>query len=222
MKPLFTIEELKNAKPNDRLPCQCYYCNKTFYAVPKEIRKAINNHKSVKIKYCCVFCARRDKSTKIDVVCLNCNTTFKKYPKNIKRRPNNFCTRSCAATYNNKHKTFCIKRSKIECYIEERLHLLYPTLNIEYNKNQIINSELDIYIPSMNLAFEINGIFHYKPIYGENKLKLTQLNDQKKIDACIKKRISLIVIDISSINHFNRKVGDPVVNYIIKIIEENK
>jgi hypothetical protein len=74
----------------------------------------------------------------------------------------------------------------------------------------------------MNLAFEINGIFHYKPIYGENKLKLTQLNDQKKIDACIKKRISLIVIDISSINHFNRKVGDPVVNYIIKIIEENK
>ena len=35
---------------------------------------------------------------------------------------------------------------------------------------EAINSELDVYVPSLNLAFELNGIFHYEPIYGEKKL----------------------------------------------------
>jgi len=50
--------------------------------------------------------------------------------------------------------------------------MLYPDLVIHFNKKDAINSELDIYIPSLKLAFELNGIFHYEPIFGkENFLK---------------------------------------------------
>ena len=77
---------------------------------------------------------------------------------------------SCAATYNNKNKTHGTRRSKLECFIEKKLSELYPDLTIHYNQKDTINSELDIYIPSFKLAFELNGIFHYEPIYGEEKL----------------------------------------------------
>lgn len=37
------------------------------------------------------------------VECKNCKIEFNKSPSQIKRGSNNFCSRSCAATYNNKH-----------------------------------------------------------------------------------------------------------------------
>jgi hypothetical protein len=36
------------------------------------------------------------------VNCKNCNEEFDKKPSEIKKTKNNFCTRNCAATYNNK------------------------------------------------------------------------------------------------------------------------
>jgi hypothetical protein len=62
-------------------------------------------------------------------------------------------------------------RSKLEIYLEQELIKLYSTLEIHFCRSDTIGSELDIYIPSLKLAFEINGIFHYKPIFGEDKLK---------------------------------------------------
>ena len=83
---------------------------------------------------------------------------------------NNFCSRSCSATFNNKNKTYGTRRSKLEVFLEKELIKLYPDLLFHFNRKDTINSELDIYIPSLKLAFELNGIFHYEPIYGDNKL----------------------------------------------------
>ena len=61
---------------------------------------------------------------------------------------------------------------------------------------------MDIYIPSLKLAIEFNGIFHYEPIYGDNKLKRIKTNDTRKFQACIENKIELCIIDVSSFGYF--------------------
>ena len=101
-----------------------------------------------------------------DVTCKNCNKIFKKYLKEIKRYSNNFCSKSCSAIYNNKHKTTGFRVSKLEIYLQENL----KGYNFDFNNRSIYDGlKLDIYIDKLKLAFEINGIVHYKPIYGKEK-----------------------------------------------------
>ena len=82
------------------------------------------------------------------------------------------------------------------------MSIQYPNLEIHYNRKDAINSELDIYIPELELAFELNGIFHYEPIYGAEKLQQIQNNDDRKFQACLEKGISLCIIDTSSLKYF--------------------
>ena len=73
---------------------------------------------------------------------------------------------------------------------------------------------MDIFIPSINLAFELNGVFHYKPIYGEEKLKKIQKKDMDKIQACKLYGIDLMEINVSGMKHFKEKDA----NIILQII----
>lgn len=40
-------------------------------------------------------------------------------------------------------------------------------LDFKFNDRETIGLKLDIYIPSLKLAFEINGVFHRKNIFGK-------------------------------------------------------
>jgi len=103
------------------------------------------------------------------VICLQCGTEFKKCVGEIKKTKNHFCCSSHAATYNNTHRKTGYRRSKLEVWAEGRLKELYPQLTIICNEKAAINSELDIFLPDLQLAFELNGIFHYEPIHGDKK-----------------------------------------------------
>ena len=129
-----------------------------------------------------------------------------------------FCSRSCAAIYNNTHKTKGTRRSKLEQYIEQYLTSKYPDLVISYNKKDTIGSELDIYIPFLSLAFELNGIFHYEPIFGSDKLDQIKLNDSKKFKACLDAKIDLCIIDTSSLKYFKEANAKKFLNIIDEII----
>ena len=125
---------------------------------------------------------RSDNYTKV-VNCKNCNIEIVKHLSDIKSKSgNSFCSRSCSATYNNKNKKFGTRRSKLENWIENELKKKYD-FKIIFNGKEAVNSELDIYIPSLKLAFELNGIFHYEPIYGEDKLNKVKNNDGRKYQA---------------------------------------
>ena len=114
MKPLFTNEELSKGTNLTKLPCECYQCGNTFYKEKKSIVTYLNDNPKHSIKYCSSKCRSLDKTTKQLINCTNCNNEFLKLPNQIKKSKsgNHFCSRSCAATHNNKNKTHGTRRSK--------------------------------------------------------------------------------------------------------------
>ena len=173
-----------------------------------------------KNSYCSKLCQNKGQETKKEVTCLNCKSLFLKWVNQIKRLSNHFCSSSCSATYNNKHKKYGIRRSKLEVWLENQLTNLYLDLKFCFNQKDTINSELDIYIPSLKLAFELNGIFHYEPIYGQEKLDKIQNNDHCKFQACSEAGISLCIIDTSQQKYFKPATSQKYLDIIIGIIDD--
>ena len=223
MKPLYTKSQFNNAKSTDKLPCECYVCKNTFFVRKNLIKFYLSgNDKFDSNKSCSKTCFSVVRNKKQLVNCKNCKTKFLKTSAEIKKSNNHFCSSSCSATYSNTHKTHGTRRSKLEIYLEQQLIYLYPNLEIHFNKKDAINSELDIYIPSLRLAFELNGIYHYEPIHGSDKLGKVQSNDQRKFQACAEQSISLCIIDISKQKYFKESTSQEFLNIIIDIITINQ
>lgn len=223
MKPLYTPDEFKNAKSRDKLPFECEYCRSTFYNAKNEIQKSIkrkneNNPRRNNLKYCSAKCSSISHCSGKEIHCTNCDKVVYKQARVLRKTKHHFCSSSCAASYNNRHKTTGYRRSKLEIWMENQLSEKYPTLLIYYNKTQTIGSELDVYIPSLKLAFEFNGIFHYEEIYGT--LKQIQNNDNQKYQKCIKNGISLCVIDVSHQKHFTPKSSQRFLDIVASIIDK--
>lgn len=102
--------------------------------------------------------------------------------------------------------------------MQQQLKLLYPRLRFHFNRTDAIDAELDVYIPRLRLAFELNGIFHYEPVYGPDKLRRTQHNDCRKRQACNERGITLCVIDVSEQKYFKEKTALPFLATICNII----
>ena len=121
--------------------------------------------------------------------------------KNCKKQTSNkkFCSQKCRLEYKFKHGRK--NRSKLEKYISKRIKEEFYLLKVKNNDRQILeeNLELDIYIPNLNIAFEIQGQMHYKFIKYfhhtyDNFIK-QQLRDRRKKILCYKKNIILIYIE---------------------------
>lgn len=221
MKPLFNIENIK-ITPNDKLCFECYYCRKTFLARRSQINQALNISKNNKnaIKYCSNNCHKNDTKIKIvDVECKQCKTILQRPLYIVSRGKNLFCSRSCSATFNNTHKKTGTRRSKLEIWLESQLNSKYPNLDILYCNKTAINSELDIYIPSLSLAFELNGIYHYEPIHGSDKLNQIQNNDYRKFQACLEQAIELCIIDTSKLKYVKERNCQQFFTIISSIID---
>lgn len=215
----FTQLEFNSAKSKDLLKLECEHCHVDFYCQHKTVKYALlNSSHNNRCKYCSPNCTQlASKVNRVTVNCLQCKSVFTRKPSEI--NINNFCSQSCAASYNNKHKTHGTKVSKLETWLQEQLTILYPNLEIYYNRKDIINSELDIYIPSLKLAFELNGIFHYEPIFGIDKLIKIQNNDISKSKACFDNQIDLCIIDTSAQKYITPKTSMKYLNIIISILD---
>lgn len=178
---------------------ECDRCHKRF---TRSISKYNQDVKKGWRQFCSQECQWLARNQRKRVICACCSSPFTKEAVQIKKTKNNFCSQSCSARYSNQNKTKGNRRSKIEIWIESQLSLLYPTLEVHYNHKDAINAELDIYIPSLSLAIELNGILHYEPIYGKDKLLQIQENDKKKAKTCLKKGIELNSINTSDFTYF--------------------
>lgn len=58
----------------------------------------------------------------------------------------------------------------------------FPALDIRLNDRALLPDglEIDIHIPALRLAIELNGPMHFKPMWGADKLAAIQRNDQRK------------------------------------------
>jgi hypothetical protein len=224
MKPLYSKQDLEEATSTQPLPCECYICGKVFTKPKNEILDFLSvGRKRRAIAYCSRKCAGAGKITMINILCTNCKKPIKKHPCDIQKskRGNMFCTQSCAAIWNNAHKTSGTKVSKLEVWLHDKLPELYPQLEFHFNRKDAINGELDIYVPSLKLAFELNGIFHYEPIYGANQLARIQSNDCRKFQACIERGIEFCTIDISTIKNFKPHKAEKCLAIISSVININ-
>lgn len=195
---------------------ECKQCGKIFKIAPFQLQ---TSRYKVKKHYCSKICQSQSQIKSKLVNCKHCGKEFFKRLGQIKKTKNHFCNHSCSATYHNTHKNYGSRRSKLEIYLQEKLMLKYPNTQILYNDKSTINSELDIFIPSLFLAFELNGIFHYEPIYGEKKLQQIKNNDSRKFQACLQKNIELCIIDTSELKYFKKDKADKFLKIIENIIE---
>jgi len=150
--------------------------------------------------------------------CPICNALIKRGPAvvNKSKSGNQFCSRSCAATYNNRQRRKS-HRSKIEIKFFDMLKSKFPNLDIIPNDKTMLDGlEVDIAIPSLHLAIEWNGIIHFKPIYGQEKLFATQQRDAEKLKLATNKNINLIVI---SDHVSNQQIVDESFNQICTLIK---
>lgn len=228
---LFCQEEIINKKKN--LFCSKECCDNSKKRIIKLICpecSASFERRSRKIcgtPFCCVSCSAkyRNKQRKLknltQVPCDHCGKLLIRTPWYLKTHKHHFCNYTCSAIYRNAHKTKGYRRSKLEVWLEQKLIETFPTLDFKFNEKLAIKSELDIYIPSLSLAFELNGIFHYEPIYGDKTLNQVQNNDKRKFQACGEAKISLCLIDISRQKYFKESSSQEFLDIVVKIINEN-
>ena len=87
-------------------------------------------------------------------------------------------------------------RSQAESIIIDLLRFHFKKLKVVPNDKTAIGKELDIFLPEINAAIEVDGPTHYDPIFGEEKLKKIQERDEIKNKLCDEKGILLIRIKL--------------------------
>jgi hypothetical protein len=192
----------------------CINCNKVIKRYPSDLNSTG--------KYWCSVNCRYPNNKHQTVNCFKCNKEFLKRNSECLRLPSHFCSRSCSASYNNTHKKYGTRRSKLEIYLEEEIRKNYPNLELICNQKSVIESELDFYFPELRFAIELNGITHYEPIYGEYKFEKIKNNDKRKVVACYEKDIELAIIDSSSCSYLNDSAKNKFKNLVFELIEKVK
>lgn len=204
----------------------CKNCNKPIERRNGELKKVKNSfccsscaakfnnrlkkkEKPVKIKREEIVAILKTPKIKIRCLCFceQCGKEILKTKRDLTRKIKNglsFCSRSCRMTHQNlntKNKYSC-RRSKAEEYLCQLISVDFKDMEILKNDRTILPSklELDIYIPSLKLAIELNGPTHYLPIFGESKLNRTVRNDERKNLEMIDLEINALTIDISHLN----------------------
>ena len=132
-----------------------------------------------------------------------------------------FCGNSCAAKYNNANVPRDGRRSQLEAYIEAKIQTAYPELELITNDRLLLGLEMDLYLPELGLAIEINGICHTKAIYGENTYAATQRNDLEKARRCEDLGIDLVVIDTSGQAAFSEASSAEYLTMVFNAIESH-
>lgn len=218
MIPAYTAEEYNRAKSRGKLPLLCKQCGETFLQTKQQIQNATRDSQTTTRDFCSNACKYQAQIKQVEVRCLQCGTIFIKMGSQVQKSSHHFCKQSCAATYSNAHKTRGTRRSKLEMWLEEHLKLAHPTWDFHFNRTDAVDAELDIFIPHLRLAFELNGIFHYEPIYGADKLERVHKNDRRKFLACAEAGIELCILDSSKMTYFKPSAAEPFLQIIEGVI----
>lgn len=208
-KDCFLVSIRNNAS---RMEVDCETCGVNFTRIKSECKEG-------KSHYCSNECRPRTSGLQTHQ-CKTCGSEVKRYASLIPKNGNVFCNNSCAGIWKNKNRDVKgTTRSKLEKWLEEQLTKLYPNMNVLYNDNKLVGMELDIQIPELKLAFEINGIFHYKDVFNNGSLTRRIELDENKKKLCENIGVKLIEVDSSKQIYFTEKSSQKYLDLIIETID---
>ncbi|MBX7218482.1 MAG: hypothetical protein K1Y36_00905 [Blastocatellia bacterium] len=185
---------------------ECLHCKKL---VQKKLRRFNESLKNGWNFYCSWSCRYKHQENNLELLCTQCGKPIQKTPGELRKvKKHVFCSKSCAASYNNSHKKYDTRRSKLEQYIEQKIKETFANLLVEYNSSQPIGVELDLFFPELKLAIEVNGIVRFRPIFGAEKLQQIQLLDKHKAEACTRNAIELLIVNTSEDRYLAEKVKE--------------
>lgn len=177
--------------------------------------------------FCGRICSNAHQNQRLELPCATCGKVCFKQMHELKRSKsgNVFCNLSCANTWSNFSAKKKISKSILENYIQEQLKIDFPFLEMAFNYMGAIESELDVYIPSLKVAIEINGPLHYTPALGQYRFDTIRANDVKKTKACKAAGIQLYLLDASKFKYLSdssRNRYYPQIRSLIdRLIEED-
>lgn len=85
--------------------------------------------------------------------------------------------------------------SKLEKFLYKAL--LSDGYKVDFHKEQMLSNtklHIDIFLPTMNMAIEVDGPSHFQPVWGQEALKKNQKYDNKKNGLLIGKGIKILRI----------------------------
>lgn len=108
--------------------------------------------------------------------------------------------------------------SKLERYLFTRL--LQDGFKVDFHKEQILSNtklQIDIFLPTMNVAVEVDGPSHFKEVWGENALKKNITYDNKKTGLILGKGLALI--RIRQTMDFSKSRADLIYDKLLDVLQ---
>ena len=207
MNLLITNKELNSFKSRDLIPLKCENCRIVFYKGKNIVQTSLKGNPNFALRFCSLKChyIYQKKMNWTTLKCEECKIDVIKQRSKITNNKYNFCSKSCSATFQNRNKTLNnFRRSKSEKLLIDLINKNFQNLIVEENVRDFLpsNLELDIFIPQIMLAIEVNGPTHFLPIFGIEKLRKIKEKDAQKILYAEKLKCKLIIIDISTIKYW--------------------
>jgi very-short-patch-repair endonuclease len=109
--------------------------------------------------------------------------------------------------------------SKLEKYLLAKL--IKDSFYVEFHKEQtLVNTKLqiDLFLPKLNIAIEVDGPSHFLPVWGEKALEKNIAYDQKKEGLILGKGWHLI--RIKQLRDFSKTRGDVLYQKLVNCIEK--
>lgn len=113
------------------------------------------------------------------------------------------------------------KGSKLEIYLLNRL--LSDGIKVDFHKEQMLLTtklQIDLFLPTMNIAIEVDGPSHFLPVWGDDTLTRNQKYDDKKSGLILGKGLKLI--RIKQLKDFSKSRADKLYDRLMSILNNNK
>jgi len=111
------------------------------------------------------------------------------------------------------------KGSKLENHLREGLAANGYQVNFHVDymvKNQ--NLQIDLHIPNMNVAIEVDGPSHFTPIWGEDALRLSQQADAEKDGLLL--GMGLCVIRVQQTKEISEKFKRDTLSRLLEVLQK--